>query len=125
METIEAEAAEQAEAAREQRAQSLAEAQEREVAADRLELTEARRERLRQKEVSKDGTGSSVPVMDMRFCISHLDSIRMDAGDFTLKDFSDYWAPDNKKTTPNRPNTFVPNRITRYGRHFTTGVKPH
>jgi hypothetical protein len=49
--------------------------------------------------------------MDMRFCISNLDAIRAEAGDFTLKDFSDYWAPDNEKTAPNLPNTFVPNRI--------------
>jgi hypothetical protein len=26
-------------------------------------------------------------------------------------DFSDYWAPDFRKTTPNRPNTFVPNNL--------------
>jgi hypothetical protein len=55
----------------------------------------------------------TVPVMDMRFCVSHLEVIRLEAGDFALKDFSDYWAPDNKKTTPNRPNTFVPNRLAR------------
>jgi hypothetical protein len=99
-----------------QRAHSLAEAQEREVAAGRLELAEAIRERRRQKEAAPSVHAASLPgapvlVMDMRFCISHLDAIMREAGDFTLKDFSDYWAPDNKKTAPNKPNTFVPNRL--------------
>jgi hypothetical protein len=56
-------------------------------------------------------TDSTTPVMDMRFCIEHLDAIRNEAGDFHLSDFSDYWAPDHQKTTPNLPNTFVPLRM--------------
>jgi hypothetical protein len=48
-------------------------------------------------------------VMDMFFCLSNLAAIRAEAGDFTLKDFSDYYAPDNVKKTPNLPNTFEPN----------------
>jgi hypothetical protein len=37
--------------------------------------------------VAEEEAASSVPVMDMRFCIGHLDAIRAEAGDFTLKDF--------------------------------------
>jgi hypothetical protein len=51
--------------------------------------------------------------MDMRFCINNLVAIRAEAGDFSLKDFSDYWAPDNEKTAPNLPKTFVPNGMVR------------
>jgi hypothetical protein len=51
--------------------------------------------------------------MDMRFCINNLDAIRAEAGDFSLKDFSDYWAPDNRQTTPMAPNTFIPSRLVR------------
>jgi hypothetical protein len=46
-----------------------------------------------------------LPVMDMRFFINHLNEIRREAGDFSLKNFSDYWAPDNRKTTPNGQTT--------------------
>ena len=52
-------------------------------------------------------------MMDMLFCINNLDAIRSEAGDFSLKDFLDYWAPDKRKTAPNAPNTFVPNRLVR------------
>jgi hypothetical protein len=58
---------------------------------------------------AEEDTTLSVPVMDMRFCTDHLDAIRSEAGDFTLKDFSDYWAPDNKSLAPNKLNTFVLN----------------
>ncbi len=54
-----------------------------------------------------------VPVMDMRFCINNLDAIRMEAGDSPLSEFSDFWAPDHRKTTPNRANTFVPNCLVK------------
>jgi hypothetical protein len=104
-ETLKVESAIQAKATRAQRVQSLEEAQEHEVAAGRLELIEANRERRRQKEAAASSVpavpGAPVPVMDTRFCISHLDAIRSEAGDFTLKDFSNYWAPDNKMTTTN------------------------
>ncbi len=56
-------------------------------------------------------TAACTPVMDMLFCTNNLDAIRSEAGDFSLKDFSDYWAPDNRKTALNAPNTFVPNRL--------------
>jgi hypothetical protein len=75
---------------------------------------EARNERNRQRETARDGTTSRTPVMDMHFCIDNLDAIRSEAGDFPLKEFSDYWAPDSMKTTTtNGPNTFVPNRLIR------------
>jgi hypothetical protein len=59
---------------------------------------------------------ASTPVMDMFFCIGNLVDIRAEAGDFTLKDFSDYYAPDNVKKAPNAPNTFEPTRLVR-GNH--------
>jgi hypothetical protein len=113
--------------------QPSVESQDR-INAEHLRLMEARRvekrlqreavtERQREAEVTSNGartastsspiTAESTQVMDMRFCISNLNAIRAEAGDFTLKDFSDYWAPDNEKTAPNLPNTFVPNRIVR------------
>jgi hypothetical protein len=82
--------------------------------------TAGKAERMRQKEAASVATISSlreegriapVPVMDMHFCMDNLDAIRSEAGDFTLRDFSDYWAPDNRKITPNGPNKFVPNRL--------------
>jgi hypothetical protein len=54
---------------------------------------------------------SITPVLDMRFCIEHLEVIRNEAGNSPLSDFSDYWAPDHSKTNPNLPNTFVPVRM--------------
>jgi hypothetical protein len=56
------------------------------------------------------GPAALVPVKDMRFCINSLDAIRREADDFPLSNFSDCWASDHRKTTPNRENTFVPNR---------------
>jgi hypothetical protein len=56
-------------------------------------------------------TAACTPVMDKLFCINNLEAIRSEAGDFSLKDFSDYWAPDNRKTAPNAPNTIVPSRL--------------
>jgi hypothetical protein len=100
--------------------QWLAESMGRDRAAHRLRAAAERSERRHQWEVSREEKESSsremeptvlVPVVDMRFCISNLDTIRMESGDFPLKEFSDYWAPDNQKTTPNKPNTFVPNRL--------------
>ncbi len=92
----------------------------RDRAAHRLRTAAERSERRRQWEVSREEKESSsreieptvlVPVMDMRLCINNLDTMRMEAGSFPLKEFSDYWAPDNQKTTPNKPSTFVPNRL--------------
>jgi hypothetical protein len=54
--------------------------------------------------------------MDMFFCRDNLFAIRAEAGDFTLKDFSDYWASGNEKTSPNLPRTFEPNRMVK-GNH--------
>ena len=88
-----------------------------EVAA-RLERLESRRAARLRGHLSTNGEASSptnsVPALNIRFCIDNLNSIRMETGDFTLKDFSDNWAPGNKKTTPNRPNTFVPNCVARW-----------
>jgi hypothetical protein len=44
--------------------------------------------------MSSPTTVESTPVMDMFFCLDNLFAIRAEAGDFTLKDFSDYWAAD-------------------------------
>ncbi len=115
--SAEVEAAEQLNARRTEESRARAEAADREKAAALLARDEARKERRRQREAAAAYDASlstfTVPVMDMRFCISNLEAIRLEARDFTLKDFSDYCAPDNKKTTPNRPNTFVPNRLAR------------
>jgi hypothetical protein len=83
------------------------------TAAERQRETEATANAARTASTSSSTTAESTRVMDMRFCISNLDAIRAEAGDFTLKDVSDYWAPDNEKTAPNLPNAFVPNRIVR------------
>jgi hypothetical protein len=61
--------------------------------------------------MASDTTAAITPVMGMRFCIEHLEVIRNEAGNSPLSDFSDYWAPDHSKTTPNLPNTFVPLRM--------------
>ena len=60
-----------------------------------------------------DPTASTTPVLDMQYCIEHLDAIRKEAGNSTLSEFSDYWAPDHSKTTPNRPHTFEPVRMVK------------
>jgi hypothetical protein len=89
---------------------------EQEQAASRLALEGRTNEARFQDESSSAttparSTASTTPVMDMRFCIDHLNVIRNEAGDFPLSGFSDYWAPDHPKTTPNRANTFVPLRM--------------
>jgi hypothetical protein len=97
---------------------------EREIAAHRLRMEAKKVERKRQKKVASacendifapekgnDIRGTSHGHAFLHRCIANLDAIRSEAGDFTLRDFSDYWAPDNRKTTPNGPNTFVPNRL--------------
>jgi hypothetical protein len=89
-----------------------------EQAASRLAMREGSSEARSQREASSSATlarttAACTPVMDMLFCINNLDAIRSEAGDFSLKDFSDYWAPDNRKTAPNAPSTFVPSRLAR------------
>jgi hypothetical protein len=64
--------------------------------------------------------------MDMLFCINNLDAIRSEAGDFSLKDFSDYWVPDNGKTASSAPNTLIPSRLVRgnnplWASHYNSG----
>jgi hypothetical protein len=86
------------------------------AAADRQREAEASASPARTESSSSSSTAESTRVMDMRFCINNLDSIRREAGDFTLKDFSDFWAPDNVKTAPNLPNTFEPLRMVK-GNH--------
>jgi hypothetical protein len=98
----EAAKAAQAETARLRQAAAIV---EREQAADRLAMREVISEARSQREVSSSATparttAACTPVMDMLFCINNLDAIRSEAGDFSLKDFSDYWAPDNRKTAP-------------------------
>jgi hypothetical protein len=79
----------------------------------RLLSAEARNGRNCQRAAERDGTTSRRPVMNMHFCISNLDAIRDEAGDFSLSELSDFWAPDHRKTTSNRPNTFAPNRLVK------------
>jgi hypothetical protein len=110
-EALQSEAHARAETARLRQAAAVV---EREQAASRLAMIEGISEARFQIEASSSATParatvSSAPVMDMQFCIDNLDSIRNEAGDFPLSEFSDFWAPDHPKTTPNRPNTFVPN----------------
>jgi hypothetical protein len=80
---------------------------EQEQAASRLALEEGINEARVQNEASSATTparttASSTPVMDMQFCIDHLNAIRNEARDFPLSEFSDFWASDHWKTTPNR-----------------------
>jgi hypothetical protein len=86
---------------------------QREAAAERQKEADESANAARPASLLSSSTAESTRVMDMRFCISNLDSIRREAGDFTLKEFSDYWAPDNEKTAPNLPSTFVPTRMVR------------
>ncbi len=91
---------------------------EREQAASRQAMREGSSEARSQREASSSATptrttAACTPVMDMLFCINNLDAIRSEAGDFSLKDFSDYWAPDNRNTAPSAPNTFIPSRLVR------------
>ncbi len=115
-ESLQSEAQARSELARVQRAAAnvvmLHKQQEQELAVGRLALEERANEVRVQNEASSAtapvrSTVSTTPVMDMRFCIDNLDAIRAEAGDFSLKDFSDYWAPDNGKTAPSAPNIFV------------------
>jgi hypothetical protein len=92
--------------------QKLAEALERELEAGRHRSAEYGNESRRQKEAANETPSTPVaPVIDMRFYIDNLGSLRIEAADHTLTGFSDYWAPDFRKTTQNRPNTFVPNHL--------------
>jgi hypothetical protein len=91
---------------------------EREQAANRQAMREGSSEARLQCEASSlvtptRTTAACTPVMDMLFCINNLAAIRSEAGDFSLKDFSEYWAPDNSKTAPIAPNTFIPSRLMR------------
>ncbi len=49
-------------------------------------------------------------VMDMQYCVQHLDGFRKLAGKNDLCMLSDFWAPDHKNTTPLRP-VFVPEKL--------------
>jgi hypothetical protein len=49
-------------------------------------------------------------VMDMQYCVLHLDKFRKLAGKNNLGMFSDFWAPDHKNTTPLKP-IFVPEKL--------------
>jgi hypothetical protein len=91
--------------------QRFEEGLEQTLAANRLRSVEARAERRRLKEAVATRPAPMAPVIDMRFCIDNLASLRIEAADHSLTDFSDYWAPDFPKTTPNKPNTFVPNHL--------------
>jgi hypothetical protein len=94
--------------------QMLEQDQEQTLAATQLRSEEDRNERRRLKEVATATRPTPIePVIDMRFCIDNLASLRIEGADHSLTDFSDYWAPDFPKTTPNRPNTFVPNHLLR------------
>ncbi len=66
--------------------------------------------------IASNITVVNTPVMDMFFCLDNLVAIRAEARDFTLKNFSDYYAADNVKTAPSPPNTFEPTRLVR-GNH--------
>jgi hypothetical protein len=73
-------------------AQQAAETAEREVAVHRLR-------------------SHVVPVMDMRFCIDNLDSIRSEAGDFTLRDFSVYRLQITRRLHSTSRTRSFPNRL--------------
>jgi hypothetical protein len=112
-EALQSEAYARAETARVRQAAAVV---EREQAASRLAMREGISEARSQNEASSlttpaRTTASSTPVMDMQFCIDNLSAIRNDAGDFSLSEFSDFWAADHWKTTRNRPNTFEPIRL--------------
>jgi hypothetical protein len=59
------------------------------TATERQREAEATANAARTASTSSPTSAESTQVMDMRFCISNLDAIRAEAGDFTLKDFSD------------------------------------
>jgi hypothetical protein len=67
---------------------------ERDQAANRQTVREGSSEARSQREASSSvtptrTTAACTPVMDMLFCINNLVAIRSEAGDFSLKDFSD------------------------------------
>jgi hypothetical protein len=114
-ETREAVEATQVETARLRQAAAVV---EQEQAASRQAMREGSSEARSQREASSSATptrttAACTPVMDMLFCINNLDAIRSEARDFFLKDFLDYWAPDNRQTAPSAPNTFIPSRLVR------------
>jgi hypothetical protein len=49
-------------------------------------------------------------VMDMQYCVQHLEELRSLAGRNNLSMFSDFWAPDHKNTTPMKP-VFLPEKL--------------
>jgi colicin import membrane protein len=81
----------EAEEQRQREAESTAKA-----AAENPREAEATASAARTASTSSSTTAESTQVMDMQFCINNLNAIRAEAGDFALKDFSDYWAPDNE-----------------------------
>ncbi len=55
-------------------------------------------------------------VMDMQYCVLHLEGLRELVGKHNLSKFSDFWAPDHKNTTPMKP-VFTPEKLVK-------GVEP-
>jgi hypothetical protein len=49
-------------------------------------------------------------VIDMQYCVQHLDDFRALAGKNDLSMFSDFWAPDHKNTMPLKP-VFIPEKL--------------
>jgi hypothetical protein len=49
-------------------------------------------------------------VMDMQYCVQHLEGLRELAGRNDLSKFSDFWAPDHKNTMPLK-SSFVPEKL--------------
>jgi hypothetical protein len=49
-------------------------------------------------------------VMDMQYCVQHLEELRDLAGDNDLNKFSDFWAPGHENTTPLK-TSFVPEKL--------------
>ncbi len=91
--------------------QRLSENREQTLGPNRLHRAEVRNEIRRLNEATTTLPASTAPVIDMRFCIDNLSSLRIEATNHSLTDYSDYWAPDFPKTIPNKPNTFVPTRL--------------
>jgi hypothetical protein len=49
-------------------------------------------------------------VMDMQYCVQHLEELRVLVGRNDLSKFSDFWAPDHKNTMPLK-SSFVPEKL--------------
>ncbi len=49
-------------------------------------------------------------VMDMQYCVQHLEDLRALVGKNNLSKFSDFWAPDHKDTMPMKP-IFTPEKL--------------